>query len=111
MSNAKQETIADIAKEIGDAYETWKRSEIAELPTQYLMEWRDRLDVADRRSEEAHNREVAELRECLKETMVDAVAEYKNNSCFKNIKCGEIKRCDTCKVMKWHKVLKGANND
>ena len=56
-------------------------------------------------------REVAELRECLKETMADAVAEYKNNSCFRNVKCGEIERCDTCKVMKWRKVLKGASND
>ena len=55
--------------------------------------------------------EVTELRECLKETMADAVAEYKNNSCFRNVKCGEIERCDTCKVMKWRKVLKGASND
>ena len=51
-------------------------------------------------------REVAELRECLKETMVDAVAEYKNNSCFRNVKCGEIERCGTCKVMKWRKALR-----
>ena len=56
-------------------------------------------------------KEVAELRECLKETMADAVAEYKNNSCFRNVKCGEIERCDTCKVMKWRKTLKGASND
>ena len=56
-------------------------------------------------------KEVAELRECLKETMADAVAEYKNNSCFRNVKCGEIERCDTCKVMKWRKVLKGTSND
>ena len=56
-------------------------------------------------------KEVAELRECLKETMADAVAEYKNNSCFRNVKCGEIERCDTCKVMRWRKVLKGTSND
>ena len=56
-------------------------------------------------------KEVAELRECLKETMADAVAEYKNNSCFRNVKCGEIERCDTCKVMKWRKALKGSSND
>ena len=56
-------------------------------------------------------REVAELRECLKETMADAVAEYKNNSCFRNVKCGEIERCDTCKVMRWRKALKGESND
>ena len=56
-------------------------------------------------------KEVAELRECLKETMADAVAEYKNNSCFRNVKCGEIERCDTCKVMRWRKALKGSSND
>ena len=64
-----------------------------------------------REMDAAHQREVAELRECLKETMVDAVAEYKNNSCFRNVKCGEIERCDTCKVMKWRKALKGVGND
>ena len=56
-------------------------------------------------------KEVAELRECLKETMADAVAEYKNNSCFRNVKCGEIEKCDTCKVMRWRKALKGSSND
>ena len=108
---SENETVKDIVKEIGDAYETWKRSEIAELPTQYLMEWRDRLDVADRRIEAAHQREVAELRECLKEAMADAVAEYKNNSCFRNVKCGEIERCKTCKVVRWRKTLKGVSNE
>ena len=55
--------------------------------------------------------EVAELRECLKEAMVDAVAEYKNNSCFRNVKCGEIERCKACKISRWRKALKGASND
>ena len=59
----------------------------------------------------SRNSEVAELRECLKETMADAVAEYKNNSCFRNVKCGEIERCKTCKVDRWRKALKGASND
>ena len=73
-------------------------------------EWFDeyqklKLEVAELKSE------VAELRECLKETMADAVAEYKNNSCFRNVKCGEIERCDTCKVMRWRKALKGSSND
>ena len=96
---SENETVKDIAKEIGDAYETWKRSEIAELPTQYLMEWRDRLDVAHRRSEEAHNREVAELRECLRE----AVAEI----CNRLEKCGFKEPCvfKTCYVQKWRKAL------
>ena len=49
---------------------------------------------------------VSELRECLKETMADAVAEYKNNSCFRNVKCGEIERCKTCKVDRWRNALR-----
>ena len=61
----------------------------------------------NRACEKFVSREVSELRECLKETMVDAVAEYKNNSCFRNVKCGEIERCDTCKVMKWRNALEG----
>lgn len=77
---SEYETVEDIVKEIGDAYETWKRSEIAELPTQYLMEWRDRLDVADRRSEEAHQREIAELRRRLK-VAEEALGESKVAVC------------------------------
>ena len=53
----------------------------------------------------AHQREVAELRECLKETMVIAIAEYHHHSCFKHVKCGEIERCKTCKVIRWRKAL------
>ena len=76
-----------------------------------LQEYHDRFKAAHRREVAELERKVSELRECLKETMADAVAEYKNNSCFRNVKCGEIERCDTCKVMKWRKVLKGASND
>ena len=72
-----------------------------------LSDDNDRL----RREVSELKREVTELRECLKETMADAVAEYKNNSCFRNVKCGEIERCDTCKVMRWSKALKGTSND
>lgn len=98
MSNERQGTIADIVKEMRQAEAIWHRSEIAQLPTQYLKEWSDRIEAA-------HQREIAELRECLKETMADAVAEYKNNSCFRNVKCGEIERCKTCKVDRWRKAL------
>ena len=97
---SKNDTVADIAKEIGDAYETWKRSEIAELPTQYLMEWRDRLDVADRRSEEAHNREVAELRECLKEAIREKCP-------FTRMSCKHGEPCNyECGTVKWRKALR-----
>ena len=46
MSNQKQETVADIVKEMRQAEATWHRSEIAQLPTQYLKEWADRIEAA-----------------------------------------------------------------
>ena len=100
MSNAKQETIADIVAVM---------LEFAETDSQTIGRdvLRRRIQNFARRFEAASKREVAELRECLKETIADAVAEYKNNSCFRNVKCGEIERCGTCKVMKWRKALKG----
>ena len=76
-----------------------------------LQEYHDRFKAAHQREVAELKCEVDELRECMKETVVDAVAEYKNNSCFRNVKCGEIERCGTCKVMKWRKALKGASND
>ena len=53
MSNAKHETIADIVREIRQAEVTWHRSEIAQLPTQYLKEWADRIEAAHKRESEA----------------------------------------------------------
>ena len=64
MRNEKQETIADIVREICQAEATWHRSDIAQLPTQYLKEWADRIEAAAKR-------EVAEL----KSKMNDVVCE------------------------------------
>ena len=107
MSNANQETIADIVKEMRTLGRLDEKSTDKIPRSLQALGFRTYAD----RIEAAHQREVEELRECLKETMVDAVAEYKNNSCFRNVKCGEIERCDTCKVMRWRKALKGASND
>ena len=138
MSNEKQETIADIVaamrneghagdasclewvgakmRTYADRIEAAHQREVGELcgerngilnANASLADDNDRL----RREVSELKREVTELRECLKETMADAVAEYKNNSCFRNVKCGEIERCDTCKVMRWRKALKGTSND
>ena len=149
MSNANQETIADIVADIRaqnqglpeDSYalsplvcdllsfanriEAAHQREVAELKRQRNEALAIASDIDKCASIERHTdamlkknevivglrKEVAELRECLKETMADAVAEYKNNSCFRNVKCGEIERCDTCKVMRWRKALKGSSND
>ena len=138
MSGNKQKTIADIVAEMRNEGHAGDASCLEWIGAK-IRGYADRIEAAYRREvaiisndrdemykseqetvaktkawfEEYQNlkREVAELRECLKETMADAVAEYKNNSCFRNVKCGEIERCDTCKVMRWRKALKGASND
>ena len=97
---SENETIADIVKRVRRDCNSYP------LPTAA-----DKMLKLVREIDAAHQREVTELRECLKETMADAVAEYKNNSCFRNVKCGEIERCDTCKVIRWRKALKGSSND
>ena len=53
MSKEKHETLADIVREIRQAEVTWHRSEIAQLPTQYLKEWADRIEAAAKREREA----------------------------------------------------------
>lgn len=101
MRNSRQETIADIVREmrtLGRLDEKSTDKIPRSLQALGLRTYADRIEAA-------HQREVAELRECLKETMADAVAEYKNNSCFKNVKCGEIERCKTCKVVRWRKAI------
>lgn len=101
MSNEKQKTVEDIVVELRD----WNKHTFLD---DYDHAWC--VSVADR-IEAAHQREVAELRECLKETIVIAAAEYHYHSCFKHVKCGEIERCKTCKVVRWCKALKGTSND
>ena len=111
MSN-EQETIADIVADIRAQNQGLPEDGYALSPLVCdLLSFADRIEASHQREVAELEREVTELRECLKETMVDAVAEYKNNSCFRNVKCGEIERCDTCKVTKWRNVLKGASND
>ena len=97
MSEAKQETISDIVAEMRNEGHTGDAS-CLEWVGAKIRGYADRIEAA-------HQREVAELRECLKETMVIAIAEYHNNSCFKHVKCGEIERCNTCKVVRWRKAL------
>ena len=110
--SSKQETVADIVADIRAQNQGLPEDGYALSPLVCdLLSFADRIESAHQREVAELERKIAELRECLKETIVDAVAEYKNNSCFRNVKCGEIERCGTCKVMKWRKALKGACND
>ena len=92
MSNAKQETIADIVA---------KMLEFADTDSQTIGRdvLRRRIQHFARRFEAAAKREVAELRECLRE----AVAEV----CNRLEKCGFKEPCvfKTCYVQKWRKAL------
>ena len=97
MSNEKHETIADIVAAMMNESHAGDAS-CLEWVGSKIRGYADRIEAA-------HQREVAELRECLKETMVIAIAEYHHNSCFKHVKCGEIERCKTCKVVRWRKAL------
>ena len=87
MSN-KQETIADIVA----ALRAVAYIQTAESP-------RDVLEFANR-IEAAHQREVAELRECLKEAVTEV--------CNRLEKCGFKEPCvfKTCYVQKWRKALR-----
>ena len=109
---SENETVADIVADIRAQNQGLPEDSYALSPLVCdLLSFANRIEEAHQREVAELERKVSELRECLKETMVDAVAEYKNNSCFRNVKCGEIEKCDTCKVMRWRKVLKGASND
>ena len=98
MSIRKHETISDIVAEMRQDIADGTVGIWADFGGEIARCYADRIEAAAKR-------EVAELRECLKETMADAVAEYKNNSCFRNVKCGEIERCKTCKVVRWRKAI------
>ena len=95
MSNQKQETVADIVNEMRQAEATWHRSEIAQLPTQYLKEWGDRIEAAAKR-------EVSELRKGISE-LLDALQTIYDEECT-DYGTGEV-------YDKWRKVLEGASND
>ena len=129
MSNAKQETIEDIVGDIraqnqglpedsyalsplvcdllslADRIKAAHQREVAELKSKMNDVVCENEAMRDACGTCGAKREVAELRECLKETMVIAIAEYHYNSCFKHVKCGEIERCKTCKVIRWRKAL------
>ena len=92
---SENETVEKVLSEIYDAYETWKRSEVASLPTQYLKEWHDRIEAA-------HKREVAELRKGISE-LLDALQEIYDEECT-SYGTGEV-------YDKWRKALKGSSND
>ena len=94
MSNANQETIADIVADIRAQNQGLPEDSYALSPLVC-----DLLSFANR-IEAAHQREVAELRECLKEAVTEV--------CNRLEKCGFKEPCvfKTCYVQKWRKALR-----
>ena len=100
---SEYETVADIVKELrgikggqhtngGLSFERWRAR------CQFSDDYADRFEAA-------HQREVAELRECLKEAIREKCP-------FTRMSCKHGEPCDyECGTVKWRKALKGASND
>ena len=96
MSNAKQETIADIVADIRAQNQGLPEDGYALSPLVC-----DLLSLADR-IEAAHQREVAKLRKGISE-LLDALQAIYDEECT-SYGTGEV-------YDKWRKALKGASND
>lgn len=94
MSDAKQETIADIVGDIRAQNQGLPEDSYALSPLVC-----DLLSLADR-IEAAAKREVAELRECLKEAIREKCP-------FTRMSCKHGEPCDyECETFKWRKALR-----
>ena len=91
MSNANQETIADIVAAMRNEGHAGDAS-CLEWVGAKIRGYADRIEAA-------HQREVAELRECLKEAVTEV--------CNRLEKCGFKEPCvfKYCYVQKWRKAL------
>ena len=94
---SKNETVADIVKkkrDTADEAELKGKNTFAFDLAKMLREEADRIEAA-------HQREVAELRECLREAVTEV--------CNRLEKCGFKEPCvfKSCYVQKWRKALQG----
>ena len=106
MSNANQETIADIVADIRAQNQGLPEDSYALSPLVCdLLSFADRIEEAHQREVAELERKVSELRECLKEAVTEV--------CNRLEKCGFKEPCvfKTCYVQKWRKALKGSSND
>ena len=102
MSNANQETIADIVKEmrtLGRLDEKSTDKIPRTLQALGLRTYADRIETAHQREVAEREREVAELRECLKEAIREKCP-------FTRMSCKHGETCDyECGTFKWRKAL------
>ena len=95
MSVESKETVADIMSEmrkLADRMERHLLYDLRECATDYLRVLADRIEAA-------HQREVAELRECLNEAIREKCP-------FTRMSCKQGEPCDyECGTDKWRKAL------
>ena len=124
MSDKKQETIADIVREMRSLEFDDPRLDIYSLmATRDLARgWANRIEAAHKRALAAKDderltvvamyenviaakdREIAELRECLREAVREKCP-------FTRMSCKHSEPCDyECGTEKWRKALEGSNN-
>ena len=100
MSNANQETIADIVADIRAQNQGLPEDSYALSPLVCdLLSFADRIEEAHQREVAELEREVAELRECLKEAIREKCP-------FTRMSCKHGEPCDyECGTVKWRKAL------
>lgn len=97
-----REAIENIVREMREAESVWHRSDIAELPTQYLKEWADCIDTAMNDATK-----LSEENERLRDALNDAI----QLACMKcTIWNSRADRCSLgsgmCdQVLKWKQIL------
>ena len=100
MRNSKQETIADIVADIRAQNQGLPEDSYALSPLVCdLLSFADRIEAAHQREVAELEREVAELRECLKEAIREKCP-------FTRMSCKHGEPCDyECGTVKWRKAL------
>ena len=104
MSDERHETVETVAAEMRNESHAGDES-CLEWVGAKMRTYADRIEAAHQREVAELEREVAELRECLKEAVTEV--------CNRLEKCGFKEPCvfKTCYVQKWRKALKGSSND
>ena len=100
MSDVNKETIADIVAEMRCPYYKMGRSN-ATLDKDMM----GYMSFMANRIEAANKREIAELRECLKEAVIEKCTECHEINDYESDIGIEWQMCEGCQVKKWRAAL------
>lgn len=108
---SESETVEDITSEIckvaHNAATANKETKEHWRPAAFLALIADRIEAAHRRDVEKLGREVAELRECVRQASTDVCLKCVRNS--RNIVCRKGRECEH--VRRWRIALEGAKDE